>query len=99
MTFTLTHDSRQYEGRNNIVSGFRMTRRIEADTRAEAQSIMDRMVALRQKEIEAENEEPNLDWKAPTLPVRTTKEIQAEAMTPEALRVRQNTRGITWQNQ
>lgn len=32
--------------------------------------------------------------KAPTLPVRTTKDIQAEAMTPAALHTKRNTKGI-----
>lgn len=81
MKYTLYRDER---GKG----GPKLSMCITANSREEAQADFD--VRWQQKVDGLKGEEV----KAPVLPMRTTREIQAEAMTPAALAVKRNTRGV-----
>ena len=81
MKYTLYRDER---GKG----GPKLSMCITADSRDEAQADFD---ARWQQKVERLKGE---EVKAPVLPIRTTAQIQAEAMTPEGFAVKRNTKGV-----
>lgn len=81
MKYTLYRDERGS-------GGPKLSMCITAGSREEAQADFEARWSQKVEGLKGE------EVKSPRLPVRTTREIQAEAMTPFALAVKRNTRGV-----